>query len=203
MKFPPWDSPEPTDEQILSVTHANNRQLYETGEMSQAARQQLREAMVAEWRAKQKPRSETVQRIFDTYSVIEHLGQGGNGLVYKVLNGAGEELALKLLNPQSATEEKRKRFKNELAFCERNHHKNVVTVIDHGLIEDAPFYIMPLYSGSLRDLMKSVIEPEKVLPLFAQILDGIEAAHLQSIIHRDLKPENILFDNELRSSCHC
>jgi serine/threonine protein kinase len=196
MKFPPWDQSEPTDEQILAVTHVNNRQLYETGEMTHAARQQLRDAMVAEWKNAQKPRSNVVQTIYDVYTVIEHIGQGGNGNVYKVSDTAGTKFALKLLDPRTASDEKRKRFKNELGFCERNRHKNIVTVLDHGLIEGVPFYIMPCYSGSLRDLMKSGIKPNRVLPIFSQILDGVEAAHLQNVIHRDLKPENILFDDK-------
>jgi serine/threonine protein kinase len=52
---------------------------------------------------------------------------------------------------------------------------------------------MPLYDGSLRDLLKAGISPHKVLNYFAQILDGVEAAHIQSVVHRDLKPENILY----------
>lgn len=44
--------------------------------------------------------------------------------------------------------------------------------------------------------MKSGIKPDRVLPIFSQILDGVEAAHLQKVIHRDLKPENILFDDK-------
>jgi len=52
---------------------------------------------------------------------------------------------------------------------------------------------MPRYDGSLRDLMHEG-SPERVLPLFSQILDGVEAAHLQRVVHRDLKPENILYD---------
>lgn len=195
MKFPPWDLAEPTDEQILAVAHSNERQLYESGEMTQAARQQLRNALVDQWRRAQKPKSKTVPTISGTYTVINLIGQGGNGYVYKVADSAGVEFALKLLNPRTATEEKRKRFRNELRFCERNHHKNIVTVVDHGLIDDTPFYIMPYYSGSLRDLMNTSISPSKVLPIFSQILDGVEAAHLQRVIHRDLKPENILFDD--------
>jgi serine/threonine protein kinase len=52
---------------------------------------------------------------------------------------------------------------------------------------------MPLYDGSLRDLLKAGIFPNKVLKYFAQILDGVEAAHIQGVVHRDLKPENILY----------
>ena len=52
---------------------------------------------------------------------------------------------------------------------------------------------MPLYSGTLRELMARDITPERILIYFGQILDGAEAAHLQGVWHRDLKPENILF----------
>ena len=54
---------------------------------------------------------------------------------------------------------------------------------------------MPLYSGTLRDLMAKGIGPKSVLPYFGQILDGVEAAHLQGVWHRDIKPENILFSD--------
>ncbi len=53
---------------------------------------------------------------------------------------------------------------------------------------------MPLYPSTLRDLTTAGIAPDRVLPYFSQILDGIEAAHLQGVWHRDLKPENILHD---------
>ena len=90
------------------------------------------------------------------------------------------------------------RFKNELTFGERNQHKNVITVRDHGVDttgpEPTPFYVMPFFEESLRALMDSGIKHEQVLPLFAQCLDGVEAAHLQGVVHRDLKPENILYD---------
>jgi serine/threonine protein kinase len=52
---------------------------------------------------------------------------------------------------------------------------------------------MPLYSCTLRDVMSKGIKPDRVLPVFSQILDGIESAHLQGVWHRDLKPENILY----------
>ena len=58
---------------------------------------------------------------------------------------------------------------------------------------------MPRYTGSLRDLIQDKrIEPDAVLRFWAQMLDGVEAAHLREITHRDLKPENILYDDKLR-----
>ena len=104
-----------------------------------------------------------------------------------------------MLTEERATTDKRSRFKNEIAFLTRNKHRNIVTVLDHGLSRGdivGPFYVMRRYHSNLRDLMKSGIRPTDKFPLFSQILDGIEAAHFLGVVHRDLKPENILHDRE-------
>jgi len=115
-----------------------------------------------------------------------------------VVDSEGAKFALKLLRSQDI--QKRKRFKNELAFCRNNLHDNIVKVIDEGLLiegeERRPFYVMPLYDSSLRKLMKSHTPVANALELFTKILDGVEAAHLQKVVHRDLKPENILCDGK-------
>lgn len=91
-----------------------------------------------------------------------------------------------------------KRFKNEVDFCSRNRHPNIITVVDSGNVvdgkKDVPFYVMPLYATSLRKLLEAGIPPEKALSYFTQLLDGVEAAHLLHVVHRDLKPENVLYD---------
>jgi serine/threonine protein kinase len=146
--------------------------------------------------------AKATQRIFETaftrYSATEQIGEGGTGTVFKAVDDRGESVAIKLLNANKSNSERRRRFKNELMFGERNKHPNVITVIDHGLDttgpEPSPFYVMPLFAGSLRDLMDAAINPDDVLPLFAQCLDGVEAAHLQGVIHRDFKPQNVLHD---------
>jgi serine/threonine protein kinase len=118
--------------------------------------------------------------------------------VYEVRNLAGERFALKCLRPELAGSAKRKRFKNEIDFCHRKRHKNLLQVIDYGVSNtgdtEVPFYVMELYSRTLRDLLNDRIQPENVLPIFNQLLDGVEAAHLLGVIHRDIKPENILHD---------
>lgn len=137
---------------------------------------------------------------FNTYIAMDIIGEGGAGHIYKADDGSRNLVAIKLLNSSRLSSENLKRFKNEIHFCLRNKHPNIVTVIDHGVyIENKlniPFYVMPLYSCSLRNLIKSGIPPDNVLPYFSQILDGVEAAHLQKVIHRDLKPENILFNKD-------
>jgi serine/threonine protein kinase len=105
---------------------------------------------------------------------------------------------VKILDPRKATTEKRKRFANELHFCSRVDHPSIVQVVDYGSARirnrDAPFYIMPFYKTTLRDLLRQKVRPERALTYFAHILDGVEAAHKKGVVHRDLKPENILHD---------
>jgi serine/threonine protein kinase len=101
-----------------------------------------------------------------------------------------------VLDPSRATTDRLKRFKNEYLFGFRNQHPRLMRVLDHGLtvIEnaEAPFYVMPRYTESLRSLLRKGLTPDQALKAFAQIMDGVEAAHLLKTVHRDLKPENIL-----------
>jgi serine/threonine protein kinase len=78
-----------------------------------------------------------------------------------------------------------------------------MTVLDYGIVSiggaTTPFFVMPLYAYSLRDVLKKGMSPSSILPAFSQILDGVEAAHLQHVTHRDLKPENILCDRDRKT----
>lgn len=135
---------------------------------------------------------------FSDYELIEKIGEGGSGIIYKVEDSKKEIYAIKLLHANNLSKEKLGRFKNEISFCQRNHHLNLISILDHGLYHDGnieiPFFVMNCYDCSLRSLMIKGIDQNKILPLYSQILDGIEAAHLLNTIHRDLKPENILYD---------
>ncbi len=134
---------------------------------------------------------------FQEYKVGELLGEGGAGRVYAGIADDGASVAIKLLT--TSTKDKRRRFKNEIYFLEKNKHQNIVTVLDHGtvLIKDLihHVYVLTRYDCNFRQIIGQ-ISAEKTLSLFMQILEGIEAAHLQKVIHRDLKPENILFDKK-------
>ncbi len=148
---------------------------------------------------KRRVRSATnLRTVLNQYRVGKLRGEGGAGRVYEVEDEDGTQFAAKILFPDKATREKRKRFSNELRFCSKNQHPAIVTVLDSGVLlergQGLPFYIMRLYDGTLRTLMNGGIPPDRVLPYFAHILDGVEAAHLQGVLHRDLKPENIFFD---------
>lgn len=140
-----------------------------------------------------------LQTPYNELEIIEQLGQGGVGTVYKAKDSDGNLVAVKVFNPSNLGSTKLKRFKNEVEFLRKIEHKNIVKVIDDGFVEirsqKCPFYVMPVYECSLRNLMKKGLEPEKVCKYFGDILDGIEAAHLNNSWHRDLKPENILIDS--------
>ncbi len=149
---------------------------------------------------KKKKKFITAIKSYEEQGVI---GEGGSGIVYKVQDEHGEIYALKMLRG-SVSKEKRSRFKNELHFQFRNTHPNIISVSDYGAYYegevDVPFYVMPYYNKSLRDLMNEGIESNKIEQYFSSILDGIESAHKFNITHRDIKPENILYNpqrNEL------
>jgi serine/threonine protein kinase len=130
-----------------------------------------------------------------TFKAYEIIGEGAAGRVYGAKDSGGAEVAIKVLAADKASEDRRRRFKNELIFLAQNKHLNIVSVTDHGLAAGfGPFYVMKRYDCSLRKLMEQSIGADTVLPLFSQILNGAEAAHLQQVVHRDLKPENILYD---------
>ena len=139
-------------------------------------------------------KGETLKTAFDAYTIERKRGAGGSGEVYEVHDSEGGLYAAKILDTAKASAIRLKRFKNETYFCTKNTHQNIVQVLASGITEKgATFYVMPLYSCTLRDLISRGIVPAAVLPYFGQILSGIEAAHLQGVWHRDLKPENILF----------
>lgn len=140
---------------------------------------------------------QTFETPFDLYKEVGLLGEGGAGRVYEVQNDKGQAFALKCLSPDKITAERRRRFKNEISFCQRTLHRNIVRVLDTGVLNlkgvMCPFYVMPKYKGTLKTLIASTTAVQ-ALPLFAQVLDGTEAAHKLDVWHRDLKPENVLWD---------
>lgn len=82
----------------------------------------------------------------EEYKVIELVATRGNLEVYKVQNSDAQMYALKLLN-KGISKEKIRRFKNEMGFCIKSNHDNIIKISDNGITEDKTqiFYIMPLY----------------------------------------------------------
>jgi len=145
-------------------------------------------------------KGEILKTAFETYTILALRGSGGAGEVFEACDSDGVPCAVKILDPARTTATRLKRFKNEINFCTKNTHQNIIRVQGSGVTDRGdPFYVMPLFAGTLRELMLNRVVPQAVLPYFGQILDGLEAAHLQGVWHRDIKPENVLFRAETKT----
>ncbi|MCJ7565466.1 MAG: protein kinase [Candidatus Aminicenantes bacterium] len=135
------------------------------------------------------------------YEVIEELGKGGMGRVYKVFDKKiKEKVALKLLRLEiSSDEETVERFSNELKYARKIIHKNVCRMFDLGEEEGTHYITMEYVSG---EDLKSVIRmmgrmsPGQAVSITRQICEGLAEAHKLGVVHRDLKPQNIMIDRE-------
>jgi serine/threonine protein kinase len=128
------------------------------------------------------------------------IGEGGAAHVIEVQCDDGEIYALKLVNKHRATTNSLRRFRNELNYCKTERHPSIIRVLDEGFVHDDmgkwPFYVMPRYQETLRDLINRGIAEDKVLMYFRQMCEGLHAAHMDEVVHRDIKPDNILFDEQ-------
>ncbi|MBN1274109.1 MAG: protein kinase [Candidatus Aminicenantes bacterium] len=135
------------------------------------------------------------------YEVIEELGKGGMGKVYKVIdNKINEKIALKILKPEIAADEKTIiRFQNELKLSRKIAHRNVCRMYHLGE-EKGTYYITMEYipGEDLKSSLRRVgpLSPGKAVSITKQICEGLVEAHATGIVHRDLKPHNIMIDSQ-------
>ena len=135
------------------------------------------------------------------YQIIEELGKGGMGRVYKVFDtDIKEKVALKLLKPEIASDKETiERFSNELKYARKISHRNVCRMYDLG--RDAGNYFITMEYVSGEDL-KSFIRRSRQLVMGTaifiakQVCEGLSEAHRLGVVHRDLKPGNIMIDKE-------
>ena len=133
------------------------------------------------------------------YQVIEELGKGGMGKVYRVLDKKlNEEVALKLIKPEIASDKNTlERFKNELKLARKVVQKNVGRMFDIGEETGTHYITMEYVPG---EDLKSFIRRSGQLAvgttirIAKQICEGLSEAHSIGIVHRDLKPSNIMID---------
>ena len=132
--------------------------------------------------------------IGERYEIIEVLGRGGMGVVYKARHIVLHSFfAIKLLLSHD-TEEEQQRFLREARLASKVRHPNIVQVADFGLFEDGRSYlVMECIDGqTLSSVIKSgALAPKRACRIALQIARGLQAVHDEGIIHRDLKPENI------------
>ena len=135
------------------------------------------------------------------YQVIEELGKGGMGRVYKVLDEKiKEKVALKLLKPEiSADEEAIERFSNELRLARKISHRHVCRMFDLGEDQGTHYITMEYVPGEdLKSILRMMgqMSAAKAVLVGRQVCEGLAEAHRLGIVHRDLKPQNIMIDRE-------
>jgi tetratricopeptide (TPR) repeat protein/predicted Ser/Thr protein kinase len=134
----------------------------------------------------------------DRYEILQLLGEGGMGAVYKARDREVERLvALKVIRPELAGQASiLQRFKQELLLARKITHRNIIRIFDLGLADGLRFITMEFVEGQdLASLLEQKkFSPPEAVAMIQQICAALEAAHAEGVIHRDLKPQNIVVE---------
>ncbi|MBI4568321.1 MAG: protein kinase [Planctomycetes bacterium] len=141
-------------------------------------------------------------KILNDWLLIDRLGYGGMGVVYRARNVRNaRDFALKMLSPQySENRDYVRRFLREAKLAGSIRHPNVVSVREAGHADGVYFMVMELVEGKALDEIiyaRGFPTMEQSLSIVKQALEGVREAHLMGIVHRDLKPENLLLTEEM------
>ncbi|HVP52031.1 MAG TPA: serine/threonine-protein kinase, partial [Terriglobales bacterium] len=143
-----------------------------------------------------------MQALLSHYRILEQIGAGGMGVVYRAHDEHLDcDVALKVLPPgKLADEAARKRFRKEALALSKVNHPNIAVVHDFDTQNGTDFLVEELIPGlSLSEMLVSGPLPERdIVNLGSQLAEGLQAAHQQGIIHRDLKPANIRVTPDVR-----
>lgn len=143
-----------------------------------------------------------VRKLFPLLEVIEQIGRGGMGVVFKARQPQLDRVvALKILPAELAkTPGFAERFSREARALAKLNHPNIVSVFDFGQQEGLFYFIMEFVDGvNLRQMIASKqMSPESALAIVPKICEALQFAHDEGILHRDIKPENILIDKKGR-----
>src|SRR6202163_4504072 len=139
----------------------------------------------------------------ERYEILQLLGQGGMGAVYKARDTELERVvALKLIRADLASNpEILRRFKQELILAREVTHRNVLRIFDLGQAKGFKFITMEFVEGrDLRAVLRErgKLPPDEAVQIIAQVCRALESAHAAGVVHRDLKPQNIMLDGKDR-----
>ncbi len=149
------------------------------------------------------PSPDELAKCFPQLQILELLGQGGMGMVYKARQPQLERLvALKILSPQLSRDPAfPERFTREARALARLNHPNIVGIYDFGKAGDFYYLIMEYVDGLnlwQMEQARKPLAPEQALAIVPKICDALQYAHEEGIVHRDIKPGNILIDKKGR-----
>ena len=130
------------------------------------------------------------------YRVERELGRGGMATVFLCVDTqTDDQVALKLLRPELGSAVVVERFLREIAFASELEHPQIPKVLDSGVIDNVPFYVMTYVEG---ESLRAKLDREKQLPIdeviriTGEVIKPVGFAHSRGIVHRDIKPANIL-----------
>lgn len=151
----------------------------------------------------QAPIFEPGDLLGNRYEILQLLGEGGMGAVYKARDRELDRpVALKVIRPEMASSSSMlARFKQELLLSRQVTHKNVIRIYDLGDADGVKFITMELVQGQdLRSLIqeKKKFSPAEAVEIMQQVCQALEAAHSVGVIHRDLKPQNVMQEDSGR-----
>jgi serine/threonine protein kinase len=148
------------------------------------------------------PPQAEMARLFPQFEILELLGQGGMGAVYKARQPSLDRLvALKILPPQAGSDPGfADRFTREARALARLNHPNIVGVYEFGQADGLHYFVMEYVEGlNLRQLEQAgQLSSHEALKIIPQICDALQFAHDEGIVHRDIKPENVMLDKKGR-----
>lgn len=144
------------------------------------------------------PGALTLPALFGDYELLEEIGRGGMGVVYRARQRSlGRIVAVKmLLRRELASASDLARFQSEAEAAARLDHPGIVSVFEVGELEGYPFYSMQYVEGTTlaRRLAAGPIPARETATIMAQVAEAVHVAHSRGVLHRDLKPSNILID---------
>src|SRR5271157_2479571 len=148
------------------------------------------------------PETPIVGQVLGHYRVLEQIGAGGMGLVFRASDEQLErDVAIKVLPPgMLADEAARKRFRREALTLAKLNHPNIGTVYEFGSQDGLDFLVMEYVDGVSVDARVGPLPQKEILRLGFQLADGLASAHEHGVVHRDLKPANLRLtqDNRLK-----